>query len=376
MLCPPVQFFDPTGAERADDTPYGTDRRVIRIHAPKRFDGSILAFHSGLLGAAMKRREAIVLAGSAAAAWPRAAFADAPSSVGLLSSTDPISDKSPRGAALIRGLAQHGYTPGRNLAFERRGADGHLDRMPRLAAELAAARVDVIMASGYPAALAAKERTTVPTVVVFAGDPVGTGLVESLARPTGNITGISDVSAELTPKRIELLRQIAPGLRRLAILYNASDLGMTLRYRASDSVAKVMGLTVMQLGVREPDDFGNAFTAMDADRPDAILMVSDSLTMLNRKRVFDYAAANRLPAMYEIDVFAHDGGLMSYGPDFDETFGRVAALIDRILKGAKPTDLPFEQPTLFKLAINLKTARALGIEVPPALLIFADEVIE
>ena len=234
----------------------------------------------------------------------------------------------------------------------------------------------VIITFGYPAALVAKQKGAFPTVASGAGDPVSTGLVDGLARPGGNITGISDVSAELTPKRMELLKQMAPTLKRVAMLWNAADLGMTMRYRASEIGANALGISVQPLGVREPDDFEQAFSAMDREKPDAILMVTDSLTVLNRKRVFEYAAAHRLPAIYEFDFLVHDGGLMSYGPDFDENFARVAALVDRILKGTKPADLPFEQPTRFKLAINVKTAKALGLEVPTALLATADEVID
>jgi putative ABC transport system substrate-binding protein len=331
------------------------------------------------LGADMQRREFITLLGGAAAAWPLAARAQSPAQVyriGLLSTGAALADTSPQGAPLIRGLAQHGYALGRNLAFERRGSSAQTDRLPILFDELVASRVDVIITFGYPAALVAKQKGTFPTVASGAGDPVSTGLVDSLARPGGNITGISDVSAELTPKRMELLKQMAPTLKRVAMLWNAADLGMTMRYRASEIGANALGISVQPLGVREPDDFEQAFSAMDREKPDAILMVTDSLTVLNRKRVFEYAAAHRLPAIYEFDFLVRDGGLMSYGPDFDENFARVAALVDRILKGTKPADLPFEQPTRFKFAINVKTAKALGLEVPTALLATADEVIE
>ena len=327
----------------------------------------------------MQRREFITLLGGAAAAWPLAARAQSPAQVyriGLLSTGAALADTSPQGAPLIRGLAQHGYALGRNLAFERRGSSAQTDRLPILFDELAASRVDVIITFGYPAALVAKQKGAFPTVASGAGDPVSTGLVDSLARPGGNITGISDVSAELTPKRMELLKQMAPTLKRVAMLWNAADLGMTMRYRASEIGANALGISVQALGVREPDDFEQAFSAMDREKPDAILMVTDSLTVLNRKRVFEYAAAHRLPAIYEFDFLVRDGGLMSYGPDFDENFARVAALVDRILKGTKPADLPFEQPTRFKFAINVKTAKALGLEVPTALLATADEVIE
>ncbi len=239
-----------------------------------------------------------------------------------------------------------------------------------------ARKVDVIVANGYPATLAAKQGTTLPVVAINSGDPVGTGLVGSLARPGGNLTGISDVSAELTPKRMEILKQFAPNLRRVAILWNADNLGMTLRYQAAEAGAKALGITVQALGVREPDDFGQAFEAMNRDMPDGILMVTDLLTILNRKPVFEFAAAHKLPAIYEFAFLVHDGGLMSYGPDEDESFGRVAALVGRILGGAAPGDLPFEEPTLFRLVINLKTAKAIGFTVPAQLLAGADEVVE
>jgi putative ABC transport system substrate-binding protein len=321
----------------------------------------------------------MALIGGAAVAWPRAALAQSPAKVyrvGLLNSAGPVADNSPFGAALIRGLSQRGYTLEKNLSFERRGAEMHLDRLPGLVDELAVSKVDVIVSFGYPATVAAKQGTTLPVVAINTGDPVGTGLVASLARPGGHLTGISDVSSEVTPKRLEFLKEFAPGLRRVAMLWNAADLGMTQRYQASEAGAKALGISVQALGVREPDDFDQAFAAMNRDMPDAILMVADPLMNLNRRRVFEFAAAHRLPAIYEGDGYVRDGGLMSYGPDNEESFGRVAALVDRILKGAKPADLPFEQPTLFKFVLNLKTAKSIGLEVPPSLLARADEAIE
>jgi putative tryptophan/tyrosine transport system substrate-binding protein len=335
----------------------------------------------------MRRREFIAGLGGAVA-WSCVTLAQSPSKVyrvGLLSSGALVSDASPFGAPFIRGLAQHGYVLGRDVEFERRASEGHVDRLPRLLDELVASKIDVLITLGYPPALAAKQKnalqaanqkSTLPVVAFAAGDPVGTGLVDSLAHPGGNITGISDVSAELTPKRLELLKQMAPALKRVAILWNAGDMGMTMRYRASETGAKALGISVQPLGVREPDDFEQAFAVMTREMPDAILMVSDSLTTLNRKRVFEFALAHRLPAIYEFDFVVRDGGLMSYAPDLDESFMRVADLVDRIVKGATPKDLPFEQPTRFKLAINLKIAKALGLEVPTALLASADEVIE
>jgi len=294
----------------------------------------------------------------------------------LLGAGAPITDDSPQGVALIHGLAQRGYVLGKNLAFERRGAGGHVDRLPQLVGELVASKVDVIVTSGYPAALAAKQGTTLPVVVINAGDPVGTGLANSLARPGGHLTGISDVSAEVTPKRLELLKEFAPNLRRVAVLWNADDVGMTLRYRASEAAAQALGVSIEPLGVREPDDFDQAFEAMGRDMPDGILMVTDSLTILNRKRVFDYAATHRLPAIYEFDFLVRDGGLMSYGPDQGESFDRMGVLVDRILKGANPAELPFEQPTVFRFVLNLKTAKSIGVEAPASLVASADEVIE
>jgi len=234
----------------------------------------------------------------------------------------------------------------------------------------------VIITIGFPPALAAKA-TGVPTVAAAGvGDPVATGLVESLARPGGTVTGISDNATELSTKRLALLKEIAPELRRVAMLWNQDDLGMTLRYKASSEAAERLGVLVQALGVREPNDFETAFAAMKREMPDAILMVADALTNLNRKRVFEFAAAHRLPAIYETEFYVHDGGLMSYGADPGESFTRAAALADHILKGVKPADLPFEQPTRYNLVINLKTAKAIGLDVPFNLLTRADEVIE
>ena len=327
----------------------------------------------------MTRRACLTLLGGAAVAWPCALRAQSPAKVyrlGVLSGGVPVADTSPFGAALLRGLAQHGYTLGRNLALERRDAEGHSDRLPQLVNELEARKVEALVTIGYPAALAAKQGTRLPVVAINAGDPVSTGLVASLARPGGHLTGISDVSADLTPKRLELLTQLTPGLRHVAMVWNAADLGMTLRYQASAVGAQALGLRVQPLGLREPDDFEQAFAAMQRERPDALLVVSDTLTVLNRQRVFAFAAAQQLPAIYEFDYLVRDGGLMSYGPDVDESFGRVAALVARIFTGAKPADLPFEQPTRFRLVINLKTAQALGLPIPPILLVQADEVLK
>jgi putative tryptophan/tyrosine transport system substrate-binding protein len=316
----------------------------------------------------LRRRDLITLLGGTAAAWPLRALAQTPAKVYRVGLLGLVDNKSPFEAPLIRGLARHGYELDRNLAFERGG--------PQRVAEVVASKVDLIIAVGYRSAAIAKQEVTLPVVIFSAGDPVETGLADSLARPGGHLTGISDVSAEVTPKRLELLKEFAPRLRKVAMLWNADDLAMTLRYKASEAGARALGLGVQPLGVREPADFDQAFEAMNRDPPDAILMVSDPLTNLNRKGVFEFAAAHRLPAIYEYDFIARAGGLMSYGLDMDESFDRVGALVDRILKGAKPAELPFEQPTIFRFALNLKTAKSIGFEAPPSLLARADEVIE
>ncbi len=280
------------------------------------------------------------------------------------------------GALLVAGLAKRGYTLGQNLVHEARGAAGKVGQTPQLMQELKAANVNAVVTVSYPAALAAKA-SGVPTVLASgASDPVATGLVESLARRGGNVTGISDDAAMLSTKRLDLLKQASPQLRLVAMLWNKDDLAMSLRYEASTKAARDIGVTIQPLGVREPDDFEEAFAAMNREPPDAILMFSDSLTLLNRKRVFDFAAQRRLPAIYEADVLARDGGLMSYGADPRESFDRAAALVDRIFKGAKPADLPVEQPTRYLFVINLKTAKAMSLPLPSTLLAFADDVIE
>jgi ABC-type uncharacterized transport system substrate-binding protein len=278
---------------------------------------------------------------------------------------------------LTHGLAQRGYTPGANVVIESRFANGRPDRLPGLAKELLDSGVEVLVTSSYPAARAAKDATdTIPIVVDGAGNVVEAGLAAGLSRPGGNLTGISDVASELSTKRLELLKTAIPSIKTLAMLWNANDLGMTTRYRAAADAAKVLGIAVQSLGVGEPDDFDSAFAAMRRDKPDGVLMVSDVLTNLNRKRVLDFAAAHRIPAIYEVSYIVREGGLMSYGSERSETSDRVADLVSRILKGAKPADLPFEQPTHFRLVINRKTAEALGLAIPESFYDRADEVIE
>ena len=327
----------------------------------------------------MQRREFVALLGGMAAAWPQAVIAQTPSKIHRLGSVgpvDPLAENTPRGSVLLRELARRGYTLGQNLSYEPRGARAQLSRLPEFFQEFKAKQIDVVVTVGYPATLVAKS-SGLPTVVAYGvGDPVATGLIDRLARPGGNITGISDMAAELSTKRLSLLKLLMPTLRRVAMLWNKDDLGMTLRYEASAKAAASLGVTVQPLGVREPEDFDEAFAAMNREPPEAILMVSDSLTILNRRRVFDFAAARRLPAIYESENLVRDGGLMSYGAELKESFERAAALVDLIFKGAKPADLPFEQPTRYRFMLNLNTAKAIGLEIPKTLLALADEVIE
>src|SRR5258708_14430739 len=249
---------------------------------------------------------------------------------------------------IVRVLGQRGYVLGATLQIEQRAAEMQYERLPALVAELLASKIDLIVTNSYPAAAAAKQATsTVPIVIIGAGDPVKTSLVASLARPGANITGISDVAAELAPKRLGLLREAGPTVRRVPMLWNASDLGITMPYEASATVAKDLGVVVQSLGVREPDDFETAFAAMTSDPPDGILMVSDALTFLNRKRVYEFALARRLPAIYEADQFVRSGGPISSGPDAKDSAQRAAHLLGPILQGTRPAAPPLEHPTRF-----------------------------
>jgi putative ABC transport system substrate-binding protein len=292
-----------------------------------------------------------------------------------------VGGRTPDGSlppALREALKALGYIEGQNVVYEVRFAEGRMERLPGLAAELVRLKVDVLVAQGGLAAVAAKEATsTIPIVLApAAGDAVATGLIASLARPGGNITGLTDESVQLSGKRMELLKEAVPKAARIAVLWNANDQGMTLRYREIEKAARTLHVEVQAIGVREPADFDVAFSTMKRRRPDAIFLVADPLTTMNRKHFIDFAATQRIPAMYEFDFIVRDGGLMSYGPSQEESFRQAALYIDRILKGAKPADLPAQQPTRYSFAVNLKTAAALGLTIPPPLLLRADEVVQ
>jgi putative ABC transport system substrate-binding protein len=321
----------------------------------------------------MRRRE-FVAGFCAGLAWSSAAPAEQARTyrIGLLA-IRAVGDSEERRKAIREVLAAHGFVEGRNLQFEARWGDALAENVEALKT----AKVDVIITFGYPAALAAKTYAKeVPIVCSGAGDPVATGLAQSLARPGGNLTGVTELATELSAKRLEILKEAVPNLKKVAMLFNATDLGMTLRSRAAEAAAKVLNLNVETLGVREPDDFESAFAEMTRSRPDAILIVSDTLTMLNRRRIMDFVANARLPAIYEFGFLVRDGGLMSYGPSQPEIGKSVGDLVVRILLGARPAELPLEQPTHFEFVVNLKTAKSIGLNLPPALLSRADEVIE
>ena len=326
----------------------------------------------------LTRRQALtaLLAAATAATTPAVAATDETLRLGAIFGGSPLRPDSPLGKILIGALADLGYTVDRNLNFEARGAMAQAGKLPGLIAELKAQGAQIFIAAGYPSAAAAKAAGVSTVVLGGVGDPVATGLVESWAHPGGLVTGLSDDAATLTVKRLEFLKALLPSLKRVAMLWNADDLAMTLRYQACAATAQKQGIVVQPLEVRQPDDFNGAFAAMDRDKPDAILMVADALTDLNRKLVIDFAAARRLPAIYEYSFYTRDGGLMSYGPDPRESVTRAASMVDRIFKGARPGDIPFEQPTRYLFLFNLKTARAIGLEPPVTLLAAADEVIE
>ena len=327
----------------------------------------------------MRRRDALRIMACTIAIIPTGIAAQTTAKtyrIGTLTVGPPIPPTEGTGKMLVEGLARRGYRLGENLAYEARGAAGNIPQMPNLIQELKAANVDVVVTIGYPAAAATKA-SGVPTVIASgSGDPVVTGLVQSFAHPGGNVTGIADDAAALSTKRLGLLKAASPQLRRVAMLWNRDDVGMTQRYDASAKAAEELGVTVLPLGVREPDDFNEVFAAMSREMPDAILMVTDSLTLLNRKRVFNFALEHKIPAIYEQDFMARDGGLMSYGADARESFDRAADLSAQIFQGAKPADLPVEIPTRYLLVVNLKTARAMNFTVPNNVLSLADEVIE
>jgi putative ABC transport system substrate-binding protein len=279
--------------------------------------------------------------------------------------------------ATREGLHDLGYVEGQNLTVEFRSADGHFDRLPQILAELIGLRVDIIVTIGDPVVAAAKAATsTIPIVMAGAGDPVGRGFVSSLARPGGNITGLSNYAVTLTGKWLELAREIVPGIPRVAILRNAGNPTHPLFWAEGEASASRLGLAVYSAEVRGPDDFDPAFAAMTRERVGAVVMLPDPMLGSHRTRLAELSMKLRLPSISSFRENTENGCLISYGPSLAANFRRAASFIDRILKGAKPGELPIEQPTTFEMVVNLKTARALALTIPPALLARTDRVIE
>jgi ABC-type uncharacterized transport system substrate-binding protein len=312
-------------------------------------------------------------------AMPLAVRAQQPrkvSRIGLLSSFSP-SDATLWHQALRQGLRDLGWVEGKNISIEYRYAGGKHDRLRDLAADLVRLKVDIIVTAVTSDAVAAKTATSViPIVMASAGDPVATGLVESLARPGGNITGLSQMVPELVGKRLELLREIAPKLSHMAVLWNPQDRSSTLSWKEIQLPARQAGVQLHSLEVRNPSDFPKAFGDATAARAGALAIMPDPVFVTNLKRIADLAQKHRLPSIFHLREFADAGGLMTYGIDRSDMFRRAATYVDKILKGAKPADLPIEQATKLELVLNLKTARALGLTIPPALLLRADHVID
>jgi len=325
----------------------------------------------------MKRREFIALLGGAAA-WPVAAHAQQAGKVyriGFI--TAGIVPPPPTESAFHDGLRALGWIEGKNVIYEDRYAENRLDRLPELAAELVRLNVDVIVTAGTLAPLAAKRATaTIPIVMIAAGDPLGSGLIASLARPGGNVTGLSLMAPELAGKRLELLREILPGLSRVAVLWNAANPYSAIVFKETERAAQPLKIEVQSLEVRSPDDLDSALEDAIRQNASALMTVEDPFTTDRRHHIAEFAAKNKVPAIYGLREFADAGGLIAYGANLADLFRRAAGFVDKILKGAKPSDLPVEQPTKFELVINLKTAKALGIEIQPTLFARADEVIE
>jgi putative ABC transport system substrate-binding protein len=285
-------------------------------------------------------------------------------------------DYTPSWEPFLQGLRELGYRAGENLQLEYRPTEGRRERLPALAAELVRLPVDVLVTAGAVATRAAQEATTtIPIVMMAVGDPVRTGIVASLAQPGGNVTGSTILGAELSAKRLQLLHEALPTLARVAFLWNPANVANRLHFEDIAQGAKALGVTLHSVEVSTPDEFDRAFAGLSEERPDALIMTADPLHQLHVGRIIAFAVQHQLPALYQLRENVEAGGLMSYGASQPELFRRGALYVDKILKGAKPADLPVEQPMKFELVINLKTAEALGLTIPPTVLFQADEVI-
>jgi putative tryptophan/tyrosine transport system substrate-binding protein len=324
----------------------------------------------------MNRREFLGTLAGGVLAVPRAAQAQQTGKVyriGMLERTSAAIGAANLGG-FQQGLRELGYVEGKNLVIEYRSADGRDERFPGLAAELVRLKVDLILTRGTPAALAAKNATgTIPVVIIGVGDPVGQGVVAGLARPGGNVTGLSAVVTELYAKRVQLLRDLVPRAARIAALFNMSNPAIPPQWKEVETAARSLNLQPQLLDVRKPEDLGPAFDAATRHRADMLVVGLETLTLTSQQTIVDLAARHRLPAMYASTEFA--GGLIVYGVHYPDQYRLAAGFADKIFKGAKPADLPVEQPTKFEMVINLKTAKALGLTIPQSVLGRADEVI-
>ena len=294
--------------------------------------------------------------------------------IGMLERTS-VATNAANVDAFRQGLRERGYVEGESFLIEYRSADGHDERFPALATELVRLKVDVILTRGTPAALAAKHATgTIPVIITGVGDPVGQGVVASLARPGANVTGLSAAVTDVYPKRVQLLKELVPKAARIAVLFNMSNPALPSQWKEVEKATRSLGLEPQLLDVRKVEDLEPAFDAAIRQRADALVVGIDTLTQANQRRIVDLATRRRLPAMYASTEFT--GGLISYGVNYPEMYRRAAGVAHKIFRGAKPADLPVEEPTAFELVINSKTARTLGLTIPPALLLRADTVTE
>jgi putative tryptophan/tyrosine transport system substrate-binding protein len=296
--------------------------------------------------------------------------------VGYLGTSSP-SLEAAHVAAFRESLRQLGYVEGQNLIIAYRWAEGDEERFPVLARELVSLKPDVIVTAGTAAVLALKEATaSIPIVTALAGDPVAGGLVSSLAKPGGNVTGLALLTEELEPKRLEILKQVVPGLARVAILLNPVNPYSAIAWKRTQPAAEALGVKLQRLEARDPNDLDRALAASTAARPQGLLVSGDRFLFAYRAAIIRFAAQNRLPAVFPWREMAQEGGLMAYGPDIAENYRRATAYVDKIFKGAKPADLPIEQPTKFEFVINLKTAKVLGLTIPSSVLLRADETLQ
>ena len=325
----------------------------------------------------MNRRMFLVSA-FAGSALPGDLAAQAPGKIARIGwlTAQQATSLTPYLEAVRAGFAQLGWVDGRNLVMTYRYGDDSIDRVPALAAELAQIPVDLMLVQGAAVSVVSKLGLKVPIVYVTSGDPVSSGFADSLARPRGNMTGLTFMAAEVNGKRLELLTEIIPGLRRIAVVANPEHPGQHLERAYTEETGRRMGLSVAHFTTRSHDELTAAFTAMAADPPQAISVFSDGFAIQNRQRIVDFAMSQRIPVISGWRIFARSGALCIYGPRLEESYRRLAYYADRILKGAQPTDLPIEQPTHFELVVNLKTAKTLGVTIPQSILARADDVIE